>query len=73
MEENRTMRTILGTGLLVVLAMVVAGCHGKGIDTPAGCDEHLSVAHKKQECHACVAKKDVYMPDKPDGSRCVSR
>jgi hypothetical protein len=58
---------------LFVLTMVIAGCHGHGIDSAAGCDEKLSVAHKKQECHACVAGSKVYMPDKPDGSRCVPR
>jgi hypothetical protein len=58
---------------LVGLTTVIAGCHGKGIDSAAGCDEKLSVAHKKQECHACVSSSKVYMPEKPDGSRCVAR
>ena len=60
--------------LLVGLGLLTTGC-GRHIYHVAGCDERLSIPHKRVECRACVERPipHEFLPDMPDGERCVRR
>jgi hypothetical protein len=64
----------LTAGLLLVL-FTLAGCAGRHIYYMAGCDERLAIPYKRMECRACVGRPlpHEYLPDNPDGARCVRR
>jgi hypothetical protein len=57
------------------LAVLASGCAGRHIYYVSGCNERLAIPHKRQECRACVERPvpHEFMPDNPDGSRCVRR
>jgi hypothetical protein len=61
----------------VLLGLVTLGCvtAGREIFHVRGCDERLASGYKRQECRACVERPrpHVFLPDRPDGARCVPR
>jgi hypothetical protein len=62
---------------LVLLCGLVAaaGCAGREIFHPRGCEERLAIPYKRMECMACVTRPmpHVFLPDNPDGMRCARR
>lgn len=66
-------RTMLG--LVLAAGTLLGGCGSRQIFHVQGCDERLSMAYKQQECRACVERPvpHEYLPDRPDGTRCVRR
>jgi len=61
--------------LWILLVLAAGGCAGREIFHVRGCDERLSIPHKRMECRACVERPrpHVFLPDQPDGTRCVPR
>lgn len=61
--------------LLLALGVEAGGCAGRQIFHVRGCDERLAIPYKRQECRACVERPypHEYLPDNPDGARCVRR
>ena len=61
--------------LVLALGTVLGGCAGRHIFYVRGCDERLAIPYKRQECRACVERPrpHEYLPDNPDGTRCVPR
>ena len=61
------------TLLLVVVALACAACAGREIRHNVGCDERLELPEKKAACHSCLERQipHVYLPDRPEGERCV--
>jgi hypothetical protein len=59
---------------LLALATLASGC-GRHIYYVVGCDERLAIPYKRAECRACVERPipHEYLPDQPDGTRCVRR
>ena len=59
-------------GLLV--ALLGSGCV-RHIFYVQGCDDRLAIPHKRAECRACVERPvpHEFLPDNPDGERCVRR
>ncbi len=59
----------------LLLFALSAGCAGREIYHVRGCDERLAMAYKRMECRACVERPmpHEYLPDNPDGARCVRR
>lgn len=53
----------------------VGYAHENDVGVDAGCEERLESPHKLQECRACVERPvpHEYLPDNPDGERCVRR
>lgn len=69
-------RTGAGLVLLIVAASATLGCvAGREIFHPRGCEERLGIPYKRAECIACVTRPrpHVFLPDRPDGARCVLR
>jgi hypothetical protein len=64
------MKKILLTGIL--LAMAACG-PGREIRHFQGCEERLELPYKRAECRACIERPvpHMYLPDRPDGERCV--
>ena len=65
-------------GLISLLAAVAfGGCAGPGrqIYHLQGCHERLAMPEKKVECRACIERPlpHKYLPDNPDGLRCVPK
>ena len=63
------------TRILIALAFsALAGC-GRQIYHVRGCDERLAIPYKRMECRACVERPvpHEFLPDNPDGARCVRR
>jgi hypothetical protein len=60
---------------LFVALSTLAGCAGRQIYYVRGCDDRLAIPYKKMECRACVTRPlpHVFLPDNPDGARCVRR
>jgi hypothetical protein len=58
-----------------VLVLSASGCAGRQIVHLAGCDERLALPYKRQECRECLERPapHEYLPDNPEGSRCVRR
>jgi hypothetical protein len=58
----------------LAMALLASGC-GRQIYYLRGCEERLSMPYKKMECRACVERPlpHEYLPDNPDGARCVRR
>jgi hypothetical protein len=54
---------------------MLGGCAGRQIYYLRGCDERLVIPYKQMECRACVTRPipHVFLPDNPDGARCVRR
>jgi len=67
------------TGIWVLLALCAAGCvggyAGRQIFYVSGCDERLALPRKRMECRTCVERPipHEYLPDNPEGARCVLR
>ena len=61
--------------LLTLAAAATGGCAGREVYYVSGCDERLAMAYKRMECRACVERPrpHKYLPDNPDGTRCVPR
>jgi hypothetical protein len=62
--------------ICILLALCAAGCAGgRQIFHVAGCNERLALPYKRMECRACVERPipHEYLPDNPDGARCVLR
>jgi hypothetical protein len=61
--------------LLLALSSLTSACAGRQIFYVAGCDERLAIPYKRAECRACVERPmpHEYLPDNPDGARCVRR
>ncbi len=61
--------------LVLGLTSLLGGCAGRHIYYVSGCDERLAIPYKRQECRACVERPlpHEYLPDNPDGARCVRR
>jgi hypothetical protein len=59
----------------IFLAIALGSCAGREIYYVRGCDERLAIAYKRMECRACVERPrpHMYLPDQPDGTRCVRR
>jgi len=57
------------------LGWLAGGCAERHIYYVPGCDERLAIAYKRMECRACVERPipHEYLPDYPDGARCVRR
>jgi hypothetical protein len=70
------MQRILGLMALLVVSAAF-GCAGSGrqIIHPRGCLERLAIPEKKMECQVCVERPmpHKYLPDNPEGLRCVRR
>lgn len=69
-------------GLLLAGACLIAGAcvvaRGGGerrIYRVAGCDSRLGEPRKREDCRACVTRPrpHVFLPDRPEGERCVPR
>ena len=56
-------------------ATLASGCAGRQIYHVRGCDERLAIEYKRMECRACVTRPipHEFLPDNPDGARCVRR
>ena len=67
-----TLRSALA---LVALSSALAGCAGREVYYVQGCDSRLAIPYKQMECRACVTRPrpHMYLPDQPDGTRCVPR
>jgi hypothetical protein len=65
-------RTVLC--LALVAGTLLGGC-GRQIFYVRGCNERLVIPYKQQECRMCVERPipHEYLPDRPDGTRCVRR
>ena len=61
--------------ICILLALCAGGCAGREIFYVPGCDARLALPYKRMECRACVERPipHVYLPDNPDGARCVLR
>jgi hypothetical protein len=61
--------------LVLSASTLLSACAGREILYVRGCDERLSMPYKRQECRACVERPipHEYLPDRPDGVRCVRR
>jgi hypothetical protein len=61
--------------MVVAVAALASGCAGRQIVHLAGCDERLASPYKRQECRACLERPlpHEFLPDNPDGLRCVRR
>jgi len=61
--------------VLVIGLLLAGGCASRQIFHLAGCDERLVNEHKRRECHACLERPlpHEFLPDNPDGMRCVRR
>jgi hypothetical protein len=59
----------------ILLALAASGCVGRQIVHLEGCRERLEIPHKRAECNACIERPfpHKYLPDNPDGERCVRR
>jgi hypothetical protein len=63
------------TWLWLGFAVAASGCAGRQIYHVRGCDERLSIPYKRMECRACIERPlpHKFLPDNPDGMRCVRR
>jgi hypothetical protein len=61
--------------ILVGFATTMAGCAARQIYFVPGRDERLEIPYKRMECRACVERPipHEFLPDNPDGARCVRR
>jgi hypothetical protein len=62
------------SALLLAAAVLSAGCMGgRRIYHREGCDTRLEMREKREACRACVERPEphVYLPDAPEGQRCV--
>jgi hypothetical protein len=61
--------------ILLGFVVATAGCAGRQIYFVRGCDERLAIPYKRMECRACVERPvpHEFLPDNPDGARCVRR
>jgi hypothetical protein len=74
-----TTRSACVKKVLLVSALILAGgaaaCFGPGreIRHPKGCEERLENPEKRAACFACLSRPvpHVYLPDRPEGERCV--
>jgi hypothetical protein len=59
--------------LLVAALLACAACFGREIRHVNGCDDRLSNPEKRAACRACIERPEphVYLPDQPEGERCV--
>jgi hypothetical protein len=59
----------------LLLVLSAGACAGRQIFHVAGCDERLALPYKRAECRACVLRPipHEYLPDNPEGARCVLR
>lgn len=62
-------------GLLLALFVMAGACVGRQIFYVQGCMDRLASGYKQAECRACVERPvpHEYLPDQPDGTRCVRR
>ena len=69
------MRRALVLWSLLAGSAVIGGCAGREVYHVRGCDERLASGYKREECRACVTRPrpHVYLPDRPDGTRCAPR
>ncbi len=60
---------------LFLACSAIAGCAGREIYRVVGCEERLAIPYKRMECRACVERPrpHKFLPDNPDGARCVMR
>ena len=60
---------------LFVIGFGLSACGGRQIFYVRGCDERLAIPYKRMECRACVERPipHEFLPDNPDGARCVRR
>jgi hypothetical protein len=65
------MKKVVMGGLLLAMAGCVGG--GREIRHMRGCEERLEAPYKRAECRACMERPvpHVFLPDRPDGERCV--
>ena len=76
MTETTATWTRMWFGFLSVAALAGLGCvTGREIFHPRGCEQRLGIPYKRAECFACVTRPrpHVFLPDQPDGMRCVPR
>jgi hypothetical protein len=68
-------RALFRAAIVAWLCAFVSGCAARQIYYVRGCDERLAMAYKRMECRVCVTRPrpHEYLPDNPDGSRCVMR
>jgi hypothetical protein len=61
--------------LLLGGCLTAAACGGVKIRRVEGCDERLAMPEKRQACRECVERPrpHAYLPDRPEGDRCVPR
>ena len=63
--------------ILLGISLTAIGCGGAGreIRRVEGCDSRLAVKEKRVACRECVSRPrpHVYLPDRPEGERCVPR
>ena len=68
-------KLILASAFLAASLGLYACAHGRVIQHVAGCDERLENPEKKMACRACIerAEPHEFLPDNPEGERCVRR
>jgi hypothetical protein len=68
------MKRVVGLMCLLFIG-AASGCAGRQIYHSAGCHERLAIPEKKMECQVCVERPrpHKYLPDNPDGQRCVPK
>jgi hypothetical protein len=61
--------------ILLGYVAAVGGCAASHIYFVPGCDEGLAMPYQRQECRTCVEMPipHEFLPDNPDGTRCVRR
>ena len=66
---------ILVAMIVLATAVSVGGCAERQIRQISGCNNRLASEHKREECRVCVERPrpHEYLPDNPDGMRCVPR
>jgi hypothetical protein len=67
------MKNLILFAAVLTSAACVGPRGGREIRRPVGCDERLAIPEKRAACRACVERPrpHVYLPDRPEGDRCV--
>ncbi len=60
---------------LSAILLATAGCAGREIRHVQGCEDRLSNPEKRMACVSCLERPEPheYLPDQPEGQRCVRR
>lgn len=64
-----------GKSIMLGFVVAMAACAARQIYFVPDCDERLKIPYKRMECRACVERPipHAFLPDNPDGARCVRR